>query len=344
MRLSGLVFFFSTICLISDVAAQSYRGLCAVSDKVVWVSGSRGSVLRTTNGGKTWDTLNPKGYARKDFRDVHAWNAKEAIVMSSGDSAIFLKTKDGGKHWSPVYVNNRKGVFFDDLDFNGDKGIAVSDPYPWVSTLPGEPAFLFVESQDRGENWIIPDWLEKHPLLPLDSTESMFAASGSILKLYTEGLRLATGGNRPRLIDVSFRYPGLIHQVNVPVKQGAGCGIYSFCEDDMGNLIAVGGSWQQIQSGDSSAAVWNGLTAHADTCKTYPGGYRSGVCISSNGQLAVTTGTNGTDISHDHGKNWKPYSTDGFNVCRFSRKYLWLAGKASSGIRKIPLKSLTAGH
>lgn len=334
------------ILTLSAFAAhsQSYRGLCVISDKVVWVSGSRGTVLRTKNGGKTWDTISPSRYRDKDFRDIHAWNSREAVIMSSGDSTIFLKTRDGGKSWYPVYVNYKPGVFFDDLDFNGDRGMAVSDPLRWHKSLPKEPAFLFVESTDRGENWFIPDWLEKHPLLPNDSTESMFAASGSILELHNDGLRLATGGNTPRILNISFKYPGVVHAVSMPVKNGAGCGIYSFAEDDMGNITAVGGCWSRPDMGDSSAAVWDGMKKAGDTTRKAPGGYRSSVCFSPDYKTAFCTGTNGTDISRDGGKSWETFSQEGFNVCRFSRKYLWLIGRASSGIRKIPLKSLTTEH
>src|SRR5262249_44722529 len=31
-----------------------FRGLCAVSAKVAWVSGTKGTYGRTTDGGKTW--------------------------------------------------------------------------------------------------------------------------------------------------------------------------------------------------------------------------------------------------------------------------------------------------
>lgn len=334
--------------LISTVSAalanaQSYRGLCVVSDKVVWVSGSRGTVIRTKNGGKTWDTLSPAKYRHKDFRDVHAWNSREAVIMSSGDSAIFLKTRDGGKSWYPVYVNYKRGVFFDDLDFNGDRGIAVSDPLRWHKSIPKEPAFLFVESPDRGENWYIPDWLDKHPLLPNDTTESMFAASGSILKLYAEGLRLATGGNTPRILNISFKYPGVVHAVSMPVNNGAGCGIYSFAEDNMGNIIAVGGCWNRPDMGDSSAAVWDGMKKAGDTTQKAPGGYRSSVCYSPDYKTAFCTGTNGTDISRDGGKSWTLLDTRGFNVCRTSRRYLWLAGRAGNGIQKWPLSKYKSG-
>ena len=35
--------------------STSIRGLSVVDDNVAWVSGSKGTIAITTNGGKTWD-------------------------------------------------------------------------------------------------------------------------------------------------------------------------------------------------------------------------------------------------------------------------------------------------
>jgi len=37
------------------------RGLSAVSREVAWASGTGGTVLRTTDGGRTWDSVGPAG-------------------------------------------------------------------------------------------------------------------------------------------------------------------------------------------------------------------------------------------------------------------------------------------
>src|SRR3954447_4541511 len=38
---------------------DQFRGLAAVSSRVAWVSGEAGTVLKTTNGGKTWQDVSP---------------------------------------------------------------------------------------------------------------------------------------------------------------------------------------------------------------------------------------------------------------------------------------------
>ena len=95
-RLSALLtLLFCGVALIHPKAAQSqhYRGLSVVNDNLAWMSGTKGHILRTVDGGQHWDTFIPQGYAKKDFRDIHAWDEKHAVAMSAGDSSVLLETK-----------------------------------------------------------------------------------------------------------------------------------------------------------------------------------------------------------------------------------------------------------
>src|ERR1700741_5247638 len=73
----------------------SFRGLSAVSASVVWVSGTEGTIIRTTDAGATWS--------------VHK--------------------VDGGESWKLVHEQKTRGIFFDAIAFwDRDRGIVVSDP------------------------------------------------------------------------------------------------------------------------------------------------------------------------------------------------------------------------
>src|SRR5689334_9271410 len=84
----------------------SFRGVQAVNSKVVWVSGTGGSCLRTLDGGKTWQTLAVPGAEKLDFRGVAALDEKTAVLISSGDAekgqTRIYRTGDGGKTWQLV--------------------------------------------------------------------------------------------------------------------------------------------------------------------------------------------------------------------------------------------------
>src|ERR1700722_11826249 len=97
--------FGQTVTQVLWGKPTSIRGLSVVDDSIAWLSGSKGTVAITHNGGKTWDWQQVKGFETSDFRDIEAFSDKEAIVMSSGTPALILKTTDGGINWKVKYNN-----------------------------------------------------------------------------------------------------------------------------------------------------------------------------------------------------------------------------------------------
>src|SRR6266545_446057 len=67
--------------------------------RVIWASGSKGVILRSTDDGNTWQQLHVAGGDDLDFRDIEGFGADIAFVMSSGDGdkSRIYKTIDGGK-------------------------------------------------------------------------------------------------------------------------------------------------------------------------------------------------------------------------------------------------------
>src|SRR5689334_13613732 len=95
----------------------SIRGLSVVSDRIVWVSGSNGQVGRSLDGGSTWKWFTVKGFEKRDFRDIEAFDAVTAVIMAVEEPANILKTVDGGETWKVVYENPTKGMFLDAMEF-----------------------------------------------------------------------------------------------------------------------------------------------------------------------------------------------------------------------------------
>ena len=91
-----------------------FRGLCVVSPNVAWVSGTKGTYARTTDGGKTWSVGTVPGAEKLDFRDVEAFGETTAYLLSAGpgDASRIYKTIDGGKSWAHAIQNRRpRGLF-----------------------------------------------------------------------------------------------------------------------------------------------------------------------------------------------------------------------------------------
>src|SRR5438046_10317526 len=82
------------------------NGLIAVwpvNPQIVWASGRNGTFTVTTDGGLTWNASVVPGAEALQFRDVQAFNADIAYLMSivahPHDFRIY-KTEDGGESWN----------------------------------------------------------------------------------------------------------------------------------------------------------------------------------------------------------------------------------------------------
>src|SRR5947209_11966425 len=87
---------------------SNLRGVSAVTDRIVWVSGSKGTIARTIDAGKTWQRLAaPQGAENFDFRDIEAFSADTAFLMSAGpgEQSRIWKTNDGGTAWRQQYAH-----------------------------------------------------------------------------------------------------------------------------------------------------------------------------------------------------------------------------------------------
>jgi photosystem II stability/assembly factor-like uncharacterized protein len=87
-----------------------FRGLCAVSDRIAWASGTQGTFLRTIDGGETWQAGALPGAASLDFRDVEAFDERTAYLLSigNGDASRIYKTTDGGQNWALQFKANSR--------------------------------------------------------------------------------------------------------------------------------------------------------------------------------------------------------------------------------------------
>lgn len=323
---------------IDSLGTGHFRGLYAANPNVIWVSGSKGNVFRSVNGGKTWLPCAPAAFPTRDFRDIHAWNRRRAIAMSSGDSAVILTTRNGGKSWTLVYENHTPGIFLDGMDFHGKKGACLGDPMP-NSLERGKTAFLILLSDDRGMSWQ-EIWTSGNGIL--QSGEAAFAASGTSIA-YCEGKKHDTvvwvsgGGIYPRLfrstrLGINVLMSDSDQIVPLPLKGGEGWGAYTMTLADNYGVI-LGGHYKFFRKGDSTAAWLNPATNRFELSDSFPNGYRSGSCYDPKTGYFYCTGTNGTNISRNHGRTWEPFSAVGGNAVVVSGRMLIVAGNRGKVLR-----------
>ena len=297
--------------ILTNGTKTSLRGLSVVNDNIVWVSGSQGTVGRSTNAGKNWKWMTVNGFEKVEFRDIEAFDANTAIIMGSGFPAYILKTIDGGESWKVVYENKTKGMFLDAMDFSNNRnGIVVGDP------INGK--IFIARTQDTGNTWVELDDSDSKPLA--DRGEAFFAASGSNVRLFENNdYFIVSGGSRSRLFTNK-------RAVTLPIIQGGetlGANAIDIFDngmpDEPGNrMVIVGGDFNDPSSVTKNCfySVNGGKTWMVPS--TPPNGYRSCVEYLSKRDL-ITCGPNGVDYSNDGGENWRWISKEGFHVCRIAR-------------------------
>ncbi len=302
--------------VLTSGTKTSIRGLSVVNDNVVWVSGSKGTVGKTTNGGKNWKWITVKGFDSVDFRDIEAFDAATAVIMGVADPAYILKTKDGGDTWKVVYENKMKDMFLDAMEFwNDQAGIVIGDP---IEGKPAVPAgrFFIARTFDGGSSWQeIP--FDKRPVA--DSGEACFASSGTNIRVLDKDEAVfVSGGLKSRLFTKNV--PQLLPFIQGKGTTGANSiAIWDHLKRKGGKrMIVVGGDFTVDSSNQKNCFITNdgGKTWSIPT--TSPHGYRS--CVEYFSKTDVfSCGLNGVDFSSDGGRNWKWISKEGFHVCRASK-------------------------
>jgi photosystem II stability/assembly factor-like uncharacterized protein len=285
----------SLVTLDSRVES-SFRGLSVVNQKVVWVSGTGGTVLRTIDGGKNWENISVPNMEKIDFRDVEGFNKNTAIVMGIASPARFYKTTDGGQNWKLVYFDDREEVFFDGMSFwNKNDGIAFSDP------VDGQ--HLLIRTTDGGNTWHeIPKEGFPHKLNP----EFGFAASGTGIPVQgRKTVWLGMGGVKSRVFKSEDGGMNWSVAETPVVHGGQSTGIYSVAFKNKKVGIAVGGDYTN-QSIKNTMAYTNdgGATWHLPEKQTHQ--YRE--CVAHyRGNIFFAVGPSGFDMTTDNGKNWHPH-------------------------------------
>lgn len=304
----------------------SIRSIQAFDDSTIWATGNSGTILKSFDAGESWDVMTIPGHESSDFRDLQLFGKKKAIVMSIGSPAKIFRTKNGGKSWWLTYFNEDPDIFLDGMTFLNDEigvafGDAIGTRIPIIRTING------------GNSWEMLDEMDLPRALP---KEGGFAASGtSIRTLNDSTLVIGMGYPRGRVLRSTDRGLTWEFYLSHLGNNENSRGVYSMAFKKSSNEsktiigLAVGGSWEEpdnhnliLSRSKNEGKDWTIISENA------PKGYRSAVDFAPDKNLAICTGSNGTDISFDEGLTWKSFSKNGFNAIGFtpSGKYAYLAG------------------
>lgn len=304
------------------------RGVSAVSDRVAWASGSGSTVLRTADGGATWQKLQISTDAL-DFRDIDAINSQTAYVLSIGNGPLsrIYKTTDGGSNWTQQFKNDDPKAFYDAMSFwDSHHGLVIGD------SIDGN--FCIMRTENGGQTWTK---VPASALPPALENEGAFAASGTNIAVSGKTHAwIGTGAARQaRVLRTTDR--GRTWRVaNTPLAAASSAGIFSIAFRDLKHGVVVGGDYTKEKEAVANLAVtFDG----GETWTLVKGlsGYRSAVAyvpVNSKSRqipMLVAVGPSGADYSSDDGRTWERLEGHGFDTLSFvpARARRWPIGWAA---------------
>lgn len=236
-----------TITEISSGTNALLQAVSAPSAAVVWVSGHRGAVLRSTDGGRSFVLRPVLEAGRLQFRDIAALDADTAWILSAGngEQSRIYRTDDGGATWALQFTNPDSAAFYDCLTFFDSRtGVAFSD------AVGGHT--LILRTTDGGTTWthLSADAVPA----PLEGEGAFAASGGCVTSVGKHHGWIATGGPGARLFRTEDA--GATWTVHAtPLVRGASGGMTAAAFRDPARGIAVAGRIDQMNADTAAAAV-----------------------------------------------------------------------------------------
>ena len=277
------------------------QAISPVDDQIVWVSGHGGTFVRTTDGGLNWSARVVPGADTLQFRDVEAFDARTAYLLSSGSGSLsrIYRTDDGGDKWSLQFLNEHPEGFLDCMAFwDSRRGVVYGD------AIEGE---LFVlRTEDGGASWVrVPEG----GLPPAQEGEGGFAASGSCVTTGSGGRAWIATGNGARARVLRTEDEGRTWEsIPVAVAGGPAAGLTTIDVLDDVRGIALGGIL-----GQDTTRIDN-VTLSSDGGRTWTLGgrpdmagpvYGSSWVPGADTPTVLAVGPAGADYSLDGGVTWR---------------------------------------
>lgn len=294
-------------------------GISAVNDNVVWAAGVRGTWVRTTDGGATWQRGSVPGAEHLQFRDVHAVDARTAFLLAAGsaDSSRIYFTNDAGATWTLQFTNSEPAGFYDCMAFwDARRGIVIGD------AVNDETRLLITD--DGGANWRRVPPNVAPSALPV---EGAFAASGTCAVTRPGGKAwIAMGTPLARLFHTSD-YGANWSVDTIPLTT---IGSVSF-RDDIHGMVFGG------EGGPGSAVTHDGgRTWTPATAPALERGLFGGVFVpGARSPIVVVTSPGGLAWSRDDGRTWVVINRNNYWSLAFASPNAGWAVGAGGRITKL---------
>jgi len=287
------------------------RGLSTPSPSIAWASGTEGTYIRTTNYGQSWTAAQIAGAEKLNFRDIKAFDANTAYIMSAGPGALscVYKTENSGESWE-IKITGSENDFFDCMAFwNRMRGIILGD------TDPTTNRFNIYLTDNGGESW---SRISENAIPPSLENEAAFAASGSCAIAYGElDACFVTGRFNARAFHTHDG--GKSWQVtSTPIMHDTpSAGIYSVSFRGKIGVIA-GGDHREPDRGGSNLAMTSDGGNNWELIEVSPQYYWSAVSLAPDLEHLIVVGPKQAGLIHSESKYvWKKESKVSLNAVSF---------------------------
>ena len=296
-------------------STASLRAISAVSDREVWVSGTAGTLLRTTDAGAHWSQV-PGLPTDLDFRGLQTFDGQTVHLMAAGpgEKSRIYRSTDSGQNWKLVHQNRIAEAFFDGIAFyDALRGLVIGDPV--------DGKFFLLATADGGATWTKLDGPTAR------EGEGAFAASNTSLTVTRAGLAwFGTGGVLGGRVFQSYDWGRTWTAVATTIPHDTeSAGVFSVAFTDEKHGYAAGGDYKRLNEAQGVLAETNdgGSSWHE---VSGPKGFRS--AIANAGRQTVITGPSGSELRPGPGSQWQSLGGEGFHALSIPHKgkRIWACG------------------
>lgn len=298
----------NNVQLLTSQKGVSLRALSIPTKNVIWASGSKGTIVKSIDGGNNFQWMQVPGYEKRDFRAIHAFDKDQAIIVAIAAPAVILKTKDGGVSWQKVKELLDTNMFLDAIHFKDAAN-------GWIIGDPINQQIFMLQTKDSGATW---QEVKSYFTTSVQEGEAFFASSNSNMTHTQDALLMISGGKKSRLWING-------NPTDIPIIQGlttTGANSIAIAPDEK-RMIIVGGDFAKDTLMKDNVVLFTRKGQKANRLKQWkminrvqnPHGYKSCVEYISN-DILLSCGTSGIDISKNGGRNWQVVDKQGFHVVK----------------------------
>lgn len=241
----------------------------------------------------------------KEIRDLEKVGDGYLAMQSANSSKLISISKNG--NLKILKEPQFDEVFFDGMDFLGEKGFLMGDPH-------GGFFNLFI-SEDGGKTWSRTEGnVEAH----LD--EAAYAASGSTAHILNDSTLVFVSGGMTSRFFKSKDFGKTWKITTLPYYPGPSTGPYSMCFANDSSAVMVGGDYKDVDLKLNSSFYSKDGGESWLNPENPTRGYRS--CVIHHNGVYYSCGTNGIDLSENGGKDWAAFADGNYIALAIWKEYL----------------------